>query len=143
MCYYDVIYCESCKAMTQFPPTFCDKIRSGIICTKYSEPDNTLNGMIKLCMATIYEKAYDVANGELRLYDILEAKDLWINSTICPCGSTNNSPSDSSSKSYSTADCFSDDSTYSDLEVDFNYWPNMGEGFWDNNGGSPQWVPNV
>lgn len=134
MCHYDVIYCESCNAINLFPPDFCDKIKSGIICTKYGEPNQELSGMVKLCMTAVYERAYDVTNSELRLYDILKAKETWIDYNLCSCGVINDLLTNASPESYTTADCFNNDSTYSGDEIDFDHCLSMGDGEWDNNG---------
>lgn len=138
MCHYDVIYCESCNAMTQFPPVFCDKIKSGIICTKYVELDQESSNTTKLCMAMIYEKAYDVTNGELRLFDIIKANETWIDHTICSCGIVDNFFINNNFEPYTMTNYFVDDN-----EVYSDYYSNMGDGEWDNNGGSPQWVPST
>lgn len=142
MCHYNIIHCDSCKAITQSPPVFCDKILSGIICTKYSEPNNELENMAKLYMATIYEKAYDVTKGELQLYDIMRAEIKRINNTVCSCESASSSSTNDSFESCITTDYLNDDILCDDFEVCFNNWISMGEGIWDNNGGSPQWIPD-
>ena len=143
MCHYNVIYCESCMAITRFPPEFCDKINSGIVCTRVGDPDKSFNDMSKLCMAAIYDRAYDPTNKEIRLYDILPAIETWVDSSKCICGlGLISSDDDNLGLSYTNNDTTSEDSENTE-EFDLDYWISMGTGGWDNNGGSPQWVPET
>lgn len=143
MCHYNITYCESCKAISYSLPFFCEKIKSGIICTNYGSRDRELSGVITICMMAAFEKAYDEFHKELRLYDILDAKEIWINHTTCSCGLINIYPINECSNMNSMINDVDDKYTTDDSETDIDYWCNMGEGEWDSNGGSPQWVPRT
>lgn len=117
MCYYDVIYCESCLFTIKYPPILCDKITSGIICT-----------------SQCHTESKKITNGELWLYDILPAHEVWIDSSTCSCG-------DGFREFMSDMDELNSMSSPDSNSTDYNPWSSMGEGYWDNNCGSPQWMP--
>jgi hypothetical protein len=131
-------------AITWSPPVLCDKIRSGIICTKQNKTDISDKDNNNPVLDS-YSKAFDPTTNEVRLYDILPAKENWINCTVCTygidtpyvseCSSTQDGPE------INDFDLYSNDS-YDGDDYDFDFWTSMGSGHWDNNGGSPQWIPS-
>jgi hypothetical protein len=79
MCYYEQTICESCKAVSTGSPVFCDKIKAGVICTKFDGADSTFVGLVCKGM-------YDETRNEVRLYDILTCFTRWVDYTFCSCG---------------------------------------------------------
>lgn len=86
MCYYIHVVCETCKVEQKLPPVFCDKLFSGIICTKFNSTDTSSNVACKTVALVACQQSFDESSAEMRLFDILEARMSWTDWTTCPCG---------------------------------------------------------
>lgn len=86
MCYYTYIICETCKAEQKLPPVFCEKLASGIICTKFNSIDTIYDTTYKDLAMVTCQQSFDETTAEVRLFDILRVEVSWIDWTTCSCG---------------------------------------------------------
>lgn len=122
MCYYNYIICETCNAEQKLPPVFCEKLSSGIICTKFDSMDTVHDNISRTLAMVVCQQSFDVTTAEVRLFDILRVETTWIDWTLCVCGLSYADictiPSSDYDISYDCEVNYGNDTDYSEIDFD-------------------------